>query len=151
VTRALYGRHGDGSEVLKSFQELEVWQKVHQLVLQIYRVTDSFPDRERYGIISQVRRSAASIPANIAEGFGRKTTKELLQFLVQANGSLEETRYFMILSGDFGYLKEQDFEEMQKYCSSVAQMIAALGRSLKSRLKGGHGPRATGHGTRTNG
>ena len=91
--------------VLKGFQELEVWQRAHQLVLQTYRVTDSFPDRERYGSVSQVRRSAASIPANIAEGFGRRTTKELLQFLANANGSLEETRYFLVLSLDLGYLK----------------------------------------------
>jgi four helix bundle protein len=134
--------------VLKSFQELEVWQRAHQLVLQTYRVTDSFPDRERYGIVSQVRRSAASIPANIAEGFGRRTTKELLQFLVQANGSLEETRYFLILSLDLGYLKKQDYEEMQKHCSSVAQMIAALARSLKLRMVGSHGAQTTGHGSR---
>ena len=137
--------------MLKSFQELEVWQRAHQLVLPTYRVTDSFPDRERYGIVSQVRRSAASIPANIAEGFGRRTTKELLQFLAHANGSLEETRYFLILSLDLGYLRKQDFEEMQKHCSSVAQMIAALDRSLKSRMAGVHGPRGASHGARTNG
>ena len=71
--------------MLKSFRELEVWQKAHGLVLQTYRVTDKFPDRERFGIVSQIRRSAASVPANIAEGFGRRTTKELLQFLVTAN------------------------------------------------------------------
>jgi four helix bundle protein len=137
--------------VLKSFQELEVWQKAHNLVLQTYRVTDRFPDRERYGIISQVRRSAASIPANIAEGFGRRTTKELLQFLANANGSLEETRYFLLLSRDLGYLEKDRYVELEKDCTSVAQMIAALGRSLKSRLEGVHGPRATSHGSRTNG
>jgi four helix bundle protein len=88
--------------MLRSFEELEVWQKAHHLALETYRVTDKFPDRERYGIVSQVRRSAASVPADIAEGFGRRTTKELLQFLVNANGSLEETRYFLILSRDLG-------------------------------------------------
>jgi four helix bundle protein len=134
--------------VIKSFKELEVWQRAHTLVLQTYRVTECFPDRERYGIISQVRRSAASIAANIAEGFGRRTTKELLQFLANANGSLEETRYFLILSRDLVYLKDQDFHEMDTHCSSVAQMIAALGRSLKSRLAGVHGSRATNPGSR---
>ncbi len=135
--------------MLKSFKELEVWQRAHALVLRTYRVTDSFPDREKYGVVSQVRRSAASIPANIAEGFGRRTTKELLQFLVTANGSLEETRYFLILSRDLGYLKDQDFKEVEVDCSSVAQMIAALGRSLKARLAGVHGARATSHGSRS--
>lgn len=137
--------------MLKSFQELEVWQKAHHLALRTYCVTDSFPDRERFGVTSQIRRSAASIPANIAEGFGRRTTRELLQFLANANGLLEETRYFLILSRDLGYLKRQDFEDMDKQCSSVAQMISGLGRSLKSRLAGVHESRATGHGSRANG
>jgi four helix bundle protein len=131
--------------VLKSFKELEVWQRAHALVLQTYRVTSAFPDREKYGVVSQVRRSAASIPANIAEGFGRRTTKELLQFLANANGSLEETRYFLFLSRDLGYLKDQDFRQLDIDCSAVAQMIAALVRSLKLRLEGVHGPRTAGH------
>ena len=134
--------------MLKSFKELEVWQRAHALALRTYRVTDGFPDREKYGIISQVRRSAASIPANIAEGFGRRTTKELLQFLANSNGSLEETRYFLFLSRDLGYLKDLDFQQMDADCSAVAQMISALRRSLKSRLEGVHGPRATSHGSR---
>ena len=137
--------------MLKSFRELEVWQKAHELTLETYRVSEKFPDRERFGIVSQVRRSAASVPANIAEGFGRRTTKELLQFLANANGSLEETRYFLLLGRDLGYLKDQDFEEMNERCSSVAQMIAGLGRSLKSRLAGVHGPRVTSHGSRQDG
>jgi four helix bundle protein len=131
--------------MLRSFRELEVWQKAHGLVLETYRLTDKFPDRERFGIVSQIRRSAALVPANIAEGFGRRTTKELLQFLANAKGSLEETRYFLILRRDLGYLKNEDFKIMGKQCSSVGQMIGALGRSLKSRLAGVHGTRATNH------
>jgi four helix bundle protein len=134
--------------VLKSFQELEVWQKAHRLVLETYKVTDKFPDRERFGIVSQVRRAAASVPANIAEGFGRRTTKELLQFLATANGSLEEARYFLILSRDLGYLGKEKFGEMDQQCTSVAQMIAALGRSLRERVVVSHGPRVASHGPR---
>jgi four helix bundle protein len=137
--------------VLKSFKELEVWQRAHALVLRTYRVTNGFPDREKYGVVSQVRRSAASIPANIAEGFGRRTTKELIQFLANANGSLEETRYFLFLGRDLGYLNDEEFQQMDVDCSAIAQMIAALVRSLKSRLEGVHGSRATSHGTRKNG
>jgi four helix bundle protein len=136
------------SVVLKSFKELEVWQRARALVHQTYRVTNAFPDRGKYGFVSQVRTSAASITAIIAAGFGRRTTKELLQFLANANGSLEETRYFLFLSRDLGYLRDQDFQQMDTDCSAVAQMIAALGRSLKSRLEGVHGPRATSHGSR---
>jgi four helix bundle protein len=134
--------------MLKSFRELEVWQKAHGLVLEIYRLTDKFPDRERFGIVSQIRRCAASVPANIAEGFGRRTTKELLQFLVTANGSLEETRYFLILSSDLGYLPREKFDELDKGCTSVAQMIAAMSRSLKERAARMQGSRIAGRGSR---
>ena len=134
--------------MLKSFRELEVWQKAHRLVLEIYRLTEKFPDRERFSIVSQIRRSAASVPANIAEGFGRRTTKELLQFLVTANGSLEETRYFLILSRDLGYLSDESFDHLDKVCTSVAQMIAALGRSLKNRASQMRSTRVASHGAR---
>ncbi len=137
--------------MLRSFEDLEVWQKAHQLALETYQVTDKFPDRERYGIVSQIRRSVTSVPANIAEGFGRRTTKELLQFLVNANGSLEETRYFLILSRDLGYLSKERFEELGKLCTSVAQMISALGRSLRERVTRLHGERVADHGARLTG
>ena len=131
-----------------SFKELAVWQRAHILVLQTYRVTEGFPDRERYGLVSQVRRSAASIPANMAGGFGRKTTKELLQYLANAIGSLEEMRYFLILSRAVGYWKDQDFHKMDTHGLLVAQIIAALGRSLPSRLRGVRSSRAASHGSR---
>ena len=133
--------------MLKSFRELEVWQKAHALVLDIYRVTDKFPDRERFGIAAQIRRAAASIPANIAEGFGRRTTKELLQSLTISNGSLEETRYFLILSRDLRYLVPEDYQRLDQQCTSVAQMLSALVRSLRganagSRVSPGTGQEA---------
>jgi four helix bundle protein len=135
--------------MLKSFRELEVWQKSHRIVLEIYRVTSIFPKDERFGIVAQLRRAAYSIPANIAEGFGRRSTKELIQCLAIANGSLEEVRYFIYLSSDLGYLAKHEFEEMDKKLIGAAQMIAALSRSLKNRM----GPavassRVTGHGSR---
>jgi four helix bundle protein len=78
--------------MLKRFKELQVWQKSHQPVLEIYRLTSTFPKEERYGIVSQLRPAAYSIPANIAEGFGRRSAKELIQCLGIANGSLEGVR-----------------------------------------------------------
>ena len=135
--------------VLKSFRELEVWQKAHGMVLEVYRVTSSFPKDERFGIVSQLRRAAYSIPANIAEGFGRRSTKELLQCLGIANGSLEEVRYFIFLSSDLGYLQSEESQKLDHQLNAVAQMIAALGRALKSKMANGAGSaRATGHGTR---
>jgi four helix bundle protein len=135
--------------MLKSFRELEVWQRSHGMVLEVYRVTSSFPKDERFGIISQLRRAASSIPANIAEGFGRRSTKELLQCLAIANGSLEEVRYFILLSHDLGYLQNEPMQSLNDQLDSVAQMIAALSRSLRNKLTNiAVTARNTGHGTR---
>jgi four helix bundle protein len=82
-----------------------------------------------------LRRAAASVSANIAEGFGRRTTKELLRCLQISRGELEETRYFLILSRDLGYISPADFTSMNDRCDSVGQLINALGRSLNNRLK----------------
>lgn len=138
--------------LIKSFQDLEVWQKAHALALDVYSLTASFPDRERYGITSQLRRSAASVPSNIAEGFGRKSTRELLQFLAIANGSLEETRYFLLLAGDLGFMASEQFVKLNQQCNSIGQMVGALSRSLRERsAKAFHGTRATSHEPRING
>ena len=131
---------------------MEVWQKAHALVLEVYRITENFPERERFGITSQLRRAAVSVPANIAEGFGRRGTRELLQFLAIANGSLEETRYFLILAHDLRFLTVEQFQTSDERCNSVGQMLGALARSLRSRgVSGFHGSRATGHETQVNG
>lgn len=85
------------------WKDLKVWQKAHALVLDVYKVTKEFPKEEMFGLASQLRRSAASIPANIVEGQSRNTTKEYLQFLYNARGSIEETRYHLLLSKELDY------------------------------------------------
>jgi four helix bundle protein len=105
------------------------------LALETYRVTEKFPRSEQFGIVSQLRRAAASVAANIAEGFGRRTTKELLRCLQISRGELEETRYFFMLSRDLGHISTTDFENMNDRCDSVGQLINALGRSLKEHLQ----------------
>jgi four helix bundle protein len=82
----------------KNFQELIVWQKAHQFVLSVYRLSESFPKKEVYGLTSQLRKAAISIAANIAEGFKKKTKPEKTKFLNIAQGSLEECRYYLILT-----------------------------------------------------
>ena len=119
---------------IEKFTDLTVWQKAHAVTLLVYRVTEAFPDRERFGIVAQIRRSAASVPANIAEGFGRRTTRELLRSLQIARGEAEETRYFSILSRDLGYLKQDDFKQLADGCNTVGRLINALMTSLKQRL-----------------
>ena len=129
--------------MLKSFRELEVCQKAHAMVLEVYRVTGSFPKEERFGVVSQLRRAAYSIPANIAEGFGRRSTKELLQCLTIANG------YFVLVSRDLGYLHKEQIQKLNDQLDSVAQMISALSRSLKIKMTNvAVTARDTGHGTR---
>lgn len=86
------------------WRELNVWKKTHELVLEIYRVTAKFPRTEIYGLINQLKRAVYSVPANIVEGQSRQTTREYLQFLYNARGSLEEVRYFLLLSMELGYL-----------------------------------------------
>jgi four helix bundle protein len=119
---------------IERFTDLRVWKQAHELTLLIYRLSETFPRSERFGMISQMRRSASSVPANIAEGFGRRTTRELLRSMQIARGELEETRYFLILGRDLGHVKEQDFERATAACDSVCKLINALGTSLKQRL-----------------
>ncbi|HIK31707.1 MAG TPA: four helix bundle protein [Oscillatoriales cyanobacterium M59_W2019_021] len=87
----------------RSFQDLIVWQKAHQLVLEIYRLSHEFPNTEIYGLTSQLRRAAVSVPDNIAEGFKKKTPADKLRFFNIAEASLEECRYYLILVNDLKY------------------------------------------------
>ena len=86
------------------WKDLKVWEKAHNLVLEVYRITSRFPKEELYALTTQLRRSSASVAANIVEGQSRNTTKEYLQFLYNARGSLEETRYHLLLAKDLEYL-----------------------------------------------
>ncbi len=87
----------------KGFEDLVVWHKAHSFVIDIYRLTQSFPQHETYGLTSQIRRSAISIPANIAEGFKKRSKADKVRFLNIAQGSLEETRYYLVLVRDLDY------------------------------------------------
>jgi len=130
---------------VNSFADLTVWQEAHKLTLEIYKLTARFPAAEKYGIISQLRRSSSSVPPNIAEGFGRATTRELLRCLQIARGELEETRYFVLLSRDLGYVTSQDWEIVGQRCTSIGRLINALGSSLKRRLALSGEPPVTNH------
>ena len=130
---------------VKSFEDLTVWQEAHKLTLEVYKMTAGFPGTEKYGIVSQLRRCSSAVPANIAEGFGRATTRELLRCLQIARGEIEETRYFVLLSRDLGYVSPQDGERMGHHCESVARLINALGSSLRRRLGQGSESPVTSH------
>jgi len=130
---------------VKSFEDLLVWQEAHKLTLEVYKLTLRFPGSEKYGMVSQVRRSSSAVPANIAEGFGRATTRELLRCLQIARGELEETRYFVLLSRDLGYVTAEEYESVGQHCNSVGRLINALGSSLKRRLASGEVSPVTSH------
>jgi four helix bundle protein len=113
----------------KSFEQLIVWQKAHQFVLGVYRLTENFPRTEVYGLTSQLRRAAVSIPANVAEGFKKRGRADKVRFLNIAQGSLEECRYYLILAkdlnyGDTGKLQPQ-LEETSKLLEAYSAKILA--------------------------
>ena len=96
-----------------SFKEIKAWQYAHSFVLQVYSMTEKFPDHEKYGLSSQFQRAAVSVPANIAEGFRKLGKADKLRFMNIAQGSLEECRYYIILSKDLGYISEADGQELE--------------------------------------
>ncbi len=118
--------------MVKDYKDLLVWQKVMDLARQVYKLTSHFPKEEVYGLTSQIRRSAVSIPSNIAEGSARSGTKEFLQFLSIARGSAAELETQLLLASQLGYSAET--EEILSVLTSVRQMINALMRSLKEKL-----------------
>jgi four helix bundle protein len=115
----------------RRFRDLRVWQKAHEFVLAVYRYSDSFPEREKFGLAHQLRRAAVSIPANIAEGFGKRSAAEKARFLNIAEGSLEECRYYLILSQDLGYGQNESLtgalEETSKLLNAYVRTILASG------------------------
>jgi four helix bundle protein len=115
----------------RSFRDLRVWQKAHEFVLAVCRYSESFPEREKYGLAHQLRRAAVSIPANIAEGFGKRSRAEKARFLNIAEGSVEECRYYLILSQDLGYGESESLtatlEETSKLLNAYARAILASG------------------------
>lgn len=119
---------------LQSYKELEVWQMAMELATQCYRVTRAFPKDELFGMTSQIRRAAASIPANIAEGQGREHTREFLQFLSVARGSLMEVETHLMLSHRVGLLPQDQLDPLMAMTDRISRMLSGLRKSLEKRL-----------------
>ena len=111
----------------KTFSELIVWQKAHQLTLNIYKMTEDFPKKEIYGLSSQMRRAAVSIPANIAEGYRKRGKQDKARFFNISQGSLEELKHYLILSKDLSYIKENNLEELT---TEVGKLLNAYMKAI---------------------
>jgi four helix bundle protein len=111
---------------MKDFRQSKVWQKAHEVTLDLYPITQKFPIEERYGLTSQIRRSAASIGANIAEGCGKGGETEFQRFLQISSGSASELAYHLILARDLGYLSESDFKKFASRTEEIQKMLASL-------------------------
>lgn len=110
---------------MRDFRRLQVWQRSHALTLAIYEASRGFPRAEVYGLTGQLRRAVASIPANIAEGCGRDTRRELARFLHIAQGSASEAAYYLLLAHDLGYLPEPRFADLSREIDQVQRMLRA--------------------------
>ena len=120
--------------MLRSYRDLEVWQKAMDLVVNSYRVTAQFPSHERYGLTAQLRRAAVSVPANIAEGHGREHLREYLHFLSTANGSLMELETHILIGSRMTYIGADDEKTILTRTAEVGRMLAGLIRALKRRV-----------------
>jgi len=117
---------------VNTFRDLKVWEKAHELVLEVYKITKEFPGEEKFGLVSQLRRSAGSIPTNLAEGYKRKSRRDFAHFVNIAEGSLEETKYILLLSCDLGYINKSKLEMLNSICEEIGKMLSGLHNKLIS-------------------
>jgi four helix bundle protein len=117
---------------MKDFRKIVAWQKAHQMVLGIYRETARFPKTKLYGLTSQLRRAAASVPANIAEGCGRRGDAELARFCDISLGSASEIQYHLLLARDLQYLADDAYETLDQAVTEIKRMLTAFVQKLKA-------------------
>jgi len=116
---------------VKDFRKLQVWQKAHQLTLNVYRVSRDFPSDERFGLTSQIRRSSSSVPTNIAEGCGRSTDGDLARFCDIAAGSASEAEYQVLLAHDIEYINRKAYDELTNDVWEVKRMLVSYVQYLR--------------------
>lgn len=120
---------------MRDFRELEVWHVAHAFTLDLYRVTAGFPKPELYGLVSQLRRAAVSVEANIAEGCGKKTSPDLARYLQIAFGSANEIDCELLIARDLGILKEDGFRKLTKQLGSIKRMLASFRATIEAKNK----------------
>jgi four helix bundle protein len=115
---------------MRDFKGLKVWQRAHHLTVQVYKETDAFPRREQFGLTNQIRRACVSIPANVAEGCGRRSQKDFARFLQVSVGSSNELEYYLILSKDLGYLAGETHSTLASNLADIRRMLSSLLRKV---------------------
>lgn len=118
---------------MKDFRKLQVWQKAHRLVLELYQATKVFPAEERYGLTSQLRRAAVSIPSNVAEGCGRSGDPEFARFLQIAMGSSSEVEYQLLLAHDLGFIPKAKYDELESGITEIKRMLTAFIQKVRKQ------------------
>jgi four helix bundle protein len=119
---------------MRNYRELKVWAKAHSLMLDLYRLSLSFPREEVYGVTSQLRRAALSIGSNLAEGCGRRTSGELARFVRIAMGSASELDYQLLVCHDLGYLKAADFQKASKNLVEIRKMLTSFLNKVEEQI-----------------
>lgn len=132
----LKGDKGQMFEPSKSFTDLVVWQRAHEFVLDVYKVTKTFPVEERFALCSQFQRAAISVPANIAEGYKKLSKADKLRFLNIAQGSLEECRYYIVLSRDLLYINIETYNELVGKVEETSRLLNSYVRGVVSKQFG---------------
>lgn len=120
------------NEKIKSFTDLNTWKEGHKLVLMIYNITNNFPENEKFGLVSQMRRCAVSITSNVAEGFSRRGNKEKIQFYCIASGSITELQNQLVICRDLKILDDLKFQEIARQTTIVQKIINGLIKSTSS-------------------
>ncbi len=120
---------------MRNYRDLQVWTKAHRLTLELYRISRSFPRDEIYGLTSQLRRAAASVGANLAEGCGRRTSSELARFVRIAMGSASELDYHLLLCRDLGFMKTDDFQRASTDLTEVRKMMTSFLSSVEKQIE----------------
>jgi four helix bundle protein len=120
---------------MSDYKKLKVWEDAHQFTIDIYNITKTFPNNEQYGLTSQIRRSASSIPTNIVEGCGQLDNGNLIRFLGIAKGSAFEVEYQLLLAKDLKYINEKDYDELNEKIQKIISMLTNLIKSLRFKRK----------------
>ncbi|MDA9575593.1 four helix bundle protein [Flavobacteriaceae bacterium] len=121
-------------KVMVDYKNYKVWQKSHELVLDIYQITSTFPKSEQFNLVSQINRASLSVPTNIVEGCGRETQKELIRFLYISSGSAHELEYLILVSSELKFISTKDSKTLLKKIDEIKKMLFSLIKTIKKSL-----------------